>query len=72
MIPEWSDQLNSFNPMKVLLWRQHLEGCAKGDYLPPISANLYLTNLCNHNCWHCLNWGWRQKYPSSKIGRAHV
>ena len=65
MIPEWTEQLNSFNPMKVLLWRQHLEGCAKGKYLPPISANLYLTNLCLHNCWHCLNWGWRRKSPSS-------
>lgn len=65
MIAEWTDQINSFNPIKILLWRQHLEGCAKGDYLPPISVNFYLTNLCSHNCHHCLNWGWRQKSPAS-------
>lgn len=71
MITEWTDQLNSFNPIKILLWRQHLEGCAKGDYLPPISVNLYLTNLCSHNCWHCINWGWRQKSPAS-IPKGHA
>jgi len=65
MIEEWTSPYNSFNPIKILLWRQHLDGCARGDYLPPISVNLYLTNLCNHNCWHCLNWGWRQKSPAS-------
>lgn len=65
MIEEWQSPYNPFNPIKILLWRQYLEGCTKGDYLPPISANLYLTNLCNHNCWHCINWGWRQKSPAS-------
>lgn len=71
MIEEWVSPYNSFNPIKILLWRQHLEGCAKGDYLPPISANLYLSNLCNHNCWHCINWGWRQKSPAS-IPKGHT
>lgn len=71
MISEWTDQLNSFNPIKILLWRQHLEGCAKRDYLPPISVNLYLTNLCSHNCRHCINWGWRQKSPAS-IPKGHA
>lgn len=65
MIEEWQSPYNPFNPIKILLWRQHLDGCARGDYLPPISLNLYLTNVCSHNCWHCLNWGWRQKSPAS-------
>ncbi len=62
---QWSDPYNGFNPFKVLLHRQHLEGCAKDDYLPPVMANTYLTNLCEHRCAWCLNWGWRQKTPSS-------
>lgn len=71
LVPEWTDQLNSFNPIKILLWRQHLEGCARDDYLPPISVNLYLSNLCSHDCWHCINWGWRQKSPAS-MPRGHT
>ncbi len=62
---EWTDWMNPFNPQKILLWREHLEGCAYGDYLSPISANIYLTNLCNHRCIWCINWGWRQKSPAS-------
>jgi MoaA/NifB/PqqE/SkfB family radical SAM enzyme len=65
MINEWTDQFNAFNPVKVLLSRQHLEGCAKDDYLAPIMANSYLTNKCANQCVWCINWGWRNKSPAS-------
>jgi molybdenum cofactor biosynthesis enzyme MoaA len=71
MIEEWASPYNPFNPIKILAHWQHLEGCARDDYLPPISVNLYLTNLCNHNCWHCINSGWRQKSPAS-IPKGHT
>jgi len=65
LLKQWSSWMNPFNPQKILLWRDHLKGCADGDYLPPIIMNVYSTNLCNHNCWHCINWGWREKTPAS-------
>jgi MoaA/NifB/PqqE/SkfB family radical SAM enzyme len=65
MIDEWASPYNPFNPIKILLWRQHLEGCSRDDYLPPIMVNSYLTNQCLHQCVWCINWGWRKKSPAS-------
>lgn len=45
--------LTSFNPLKVLLWRGHLEAIAKGDFLPPVAVHIDLTQDCNSNCPHC-------------------
>ena len=50
---EWSNQWNPFNSAKVLLWREHLEACAKEDYLPPITVDIDPANKCMFDCPHC-------------------
>ena len=50
---EWLNPWNPFNSAKVLLWRQHLEGCAKEDYLPPVTVDLDPSNRCNYDCKMC-------------------
>jgi len=59
---EWSDQLNPFNSMKVLVWREQLEALAKGKILPPVTVDTDPTNKCNFNCPHCN----AQKYRSEE------
>lgn len=50
---EWSSPYNPFNSMKVLLWKQHLEGCATGTYLPPVTVDIDPSNRCNFDCCWC-------------------
>lgn len=50
---EWNDPINPFNSMKVLLWRKHLEACANGNYLTPVTVDIDPSNLCNYNCEFC-------------------
>lgn len=50
---EWSNPYNAFNSIKILLWRQHLEACAKGNYLTPVMIDLDPSGKCNFNCPHC-------------------
>lgn len=57
---EWSNPYNPFNSMKVLLWKEHLEGIVKGEFLPPITVNSDLTNECNYNCIWCNAFDYRQ------------
>ena len=53
---EWNNQWNPFNSAKVLLWKEHLEGCAREDYLPPITVDIDPSNRCNFKCPHCNSW----------------
>jgi len=50
---EWLNPWNPFNSAKVLLWRQHLEGCAKEEYLPPVTVDIDPSNKCNYDCKFC-------------------
>lgn len=50
---EWNNSFNPFNSMKVLLWREHLEACAKGNYLPPVTVDTDPSNICNYKCIWC-------------------
>ena len=50
---EWSNPWNPFNSAKVLLWKEHLEACAKEDYLPPVTVDLDPSNKCMFDCPHC-------------------
>ena len=52
---EWTNPYNPFNSMKVLIWREHLEGIVRQEFLPPVTADTDPTNLCNYNCInsHC-------------------
>jgi len=62
---EWSDGINPFNSLKTLCWPQHLEGCAKRDYLPPVIANIDPTNRCNFDCIWCSDKLYRRRYPGT-------
>jgi len=50
---EWSNPFNPFNSMKVLLWKEHLEACARGQYLPPVTVDIDPVNACNLDCVYC-------------------
>ncbi|MHA1966573.1 MAG: radical SAM protein [Candidatus Hodarchaeales archaeon] len=50
---EWSNPWNPFNSAKVLLWKEHLDACAKEDYLPPVTIDLDPANRCMFDCPHC-------------------
>ena len=50
---EWKNPYNAFNSLKVLMWREHLEGIAKQEYLPPVTVDTDPTNRCNYNCIWC-------------------
>ncbi len=50
---EWTNQWNPFNSAKVLLWREHFEGCANLNLLPPVTVGIDLSNRCNFNCIWC-------------------
>ena len=54
MMKEWNDPWNPFNSAKVLLWKEHLERCAKEDYLPPVTVDIDPSNRCMYKCPHCL------------------
>lgn len=50
---EWNNPYNPFNSFKVLLWRDHLEGLAKENYLIPVGVDVDPSNKCNYNCAFC-------------------
>lgn len=56
MNKEWNDPFNPFNSMKVLMWKKHLEACAKGDFLPPINIDIDPSGKCPYKCPHCNAW----------------
>ena len=50
---EWNNPWNPFNSAKVLLWKDHLEACAKEHYLPPVTVDIDPSNRCMYDCPHC-------------------
>lgn len=50
---EWNSPYNPFNSRKVFLWREHLEGCANLNFLPPVTVSIDPSNKCNFNCIWC-------------------
>jgi len=50
---EWQDKYNPFNSDKVLIWREWLEGCAKLDFLPPVSVGIDPSSMCTLDCIWC-------------------
>jgi MoaA/NifB/PqqE/SkfB family radical SAM enzyme len=50
---EWSNPWNPFNSAKVLLWKEHLDACAKEEYLPPVTVDIDPSNKCMFDCPHC-------------------
>ena len=50
---EWNSPYNPFNSIKVLMWRKHLEACAKDDYLTPTMVDIDPSGKCNFDCQWC-------------------
>lgn len=50
---EWTNPYNPFNSMKVLMWREQLEGIARQKFLPPVTVDTDPTNRCNYECTWC-------------------
>lgn len=50
---EWTNPYNPFNSMKALIWREHFEGMASGNFLPPVSVDTDPSNRCNLACLWC-------------------
>ncbi len=50
---EWNNPYNSFNSMKVLLWREQLQAIADQNFLPPVIVDTDPSNRCNYNCIWC-------------------
>lgn len=50
---EWSCPVNPFNSMKCLLHREHLAGCARKHYLPPVTVAIDPSAQCNLDCVWC-------------------
>ncbi len=53
---EWKSQWNPFNSVKILMFREWLEACAKGDYLSPPMVDIDPSNRCNFKCGFCNAW----------------
>lgn len=50
---EWNNPYSSFNSMKVLLWRDHLQAIVDQNFLPPVTVDTDPSNRCNYNCIWC-------------------
>jgi len=46
-------ELNSFNQLKVLHWKDRIEKIIDGGFPPPVTVEIDPSNNCNHNCPHC-------------------
>ena len=68
---EWSSPWNPFNSAKVLLWKEHLEACAKEEYLPPVSVDLDPSNKCMFDCPHCNAYDMMQ-YSNKVMSGEHM
>ncbi|RLI59817.1 MAG: hypothetical protein DRO67_09575, partial [Candidatus Asgardarchaeum californiense] len=53
MVKEWDNPYNPFNSFKVLMWREWLEGIAKGEFLVPVTVDTDPANACNYKCIWC-------------------
>ncbi len=68
---EWASPYNEFNSIKILYFKEHLDGIIKGKFLPPITVDTDPTNLCNFNCIWCNAKGFRKESASS-MPREHL
>lgn len=50
---EWTNTYNSFNPFKVLVWREQFESIVRGEIPSPISVVVDPTNACDLSCTYC-------------------
>jgi len=63
-IKEWDSAYNPFNSMKVLCWKEQIEGILSGEFKAPPTVEIDLSNICNHDCIWCNNKRYRKDNPN--------
>lgn len=63
IITEWDNEINPFNSMKVLCYSKEIESILAGDIPNPVTVNLDLSNICNHDCIWCFSKKYNQENP---------
>jgi len=61
---EWDDDINPFNSMKVLCYSKEIESIVSGGIPSPITVNIDLSNICNHNCIWCFSREYNANSPT--------
>jgi len=51
---EWKDDINPFNSLKVLCWKDEFMEIINGNIPNPVSVTVDSTNFCNLSCDFCL------------------
>jgi len=69
---EWTSPYNEFNSLKLLHFKEHLQAIKSGKFLPPITVDVDLTNLCNLKCIWCNAEGFRKISPTSIDGEHAI
>jgi sulfatase maturation enzyme AslB (radical SAM superfamily) len=70
---EWASPYNEFNSLKLLYFKENLKAIVKGEFLPPITIDTDLTNLCNFDCIWCNAKGFRnEKQTMHTLPREHL
>ena len=72
MQKEWNSPWNPFNSAKVLMWREWLDGFAKGEYLPPVTVDTDPSSRCNYLCLWCNADSIIQKNGQKEISRDQL
>src|SRR5690606_19750775 len=54
-------ELTPFTPLKLLRHADKVEAMLRGSVVYPISVEIDLSNVCNHNCPWCSFSGFRQE-----------
>lgn len=64
-------ELTPFIPLKLLRHAERVDAMIRGEVVYPVSVEIDLANVCNHNCAWCSFNGFRQdnwvQFPSARI-----
>jgi MoaA/NifB/PqqE/SkfB family radical SAM enzyme len=63
-VVEWDNDINPFNSMKVLCYSNEIKKILKGKIPSPITVNIDLSNICNHNCIWCFSREYNANNPA--------
>lgn len=65
------EALTPFVPLKLLRHSAHVDAMLRGEMVYPVSVEIDLSNICNHNCSWCSYNGFRQEnwvsWPEERI-----
>ena len=57
------DMLDPISPNKIIVHSDRIEKILKGEFTPPVTLGLDLSNWCNHNCLWCLYDNYKKEHP---------